>query len=278
MSPLWENKSPGSRWGIAWSPLTPLPAITVSSACAASKISVKICFSTMALTPNSFVCRPVSWTRIRTSSRQISIIDAALVEPLACALRGLDESGVRPADAVAVIGLGPIGLMFVRLAKSAFGARVIAIARRIEQIDRAISLGADEGVLLNDPKEAATQIRQHTAGRGADIVIEAVGRPEIWELALDFVRKGGTVNFFGGCPSGTKISMDTSLLHYSEITCKATFHHTPAHIRRALDLIARGEATAAHFVNAEEPLTALPRVLHDLAHASNHRIKTAIIP
>ena len=204
--------------------------------------------------------------------------DAALVEPLACALRGLDESGVRPADTVAVIGLGPIGLMFVRLAKSTFGARVIAIARRLEQIHRAISLGADEGVLLNDPKEAATQIRQHTAGRGADVVIEAVGRPEIWELALDFVRKGGTVNFFGGCPSGTKISMDTSLLHYSEITCKATFHHTPAHIRRALDVIARGEATAAHFVNAEEPLAALPRVLHDLAHASNHRIKTAIIP
>src|ERR1039457_5030645 len=53
--------------------------------------------------------------------------DAALAEPLSCALRGLDESHVRPGDSVAILGLGPIGLMFVRLARFAYGARVIAI-------------------------------------------------------------------------------------------------------------------------------------------------------
>src|SRR5581483_9049874 len=74
--------------------------------------------------------------------------DAALAEPLACVLRGLDECQVRPGDTVAVIGLGPIGLMFVRLAKWAYGARVIVVARRLEQVDRALTLGADEGIVM----------------------------------------------------------------------------------------------------------------------------------
>jgi L-iditol 2-dehydrogenase len=204
--------------------------------------------------------------------------DAALVEPLACALRGLDESNLRAGDTIAIMGLGSIGLMFVRLAKWAFGARVIAMARRKEQVDRAVTLGADQGVVLANDAGVVSELRSYTSGRGADVVIEAIGRPEAWEFATQLVRKGGTVNFFGGCPSGTKVSLDTFLLHYSEITCKASFHHTPAHIRRSLELIAEGVVSAGHFVNHEEPLSRLPQVLSDLAHHRNGQIKTAIVP
>src|SRR5271166_6588067 len=80
----------------------------------------------------------------------VSYQDAALIEPLACVLRGLDETAIRPGDNVAVIGLGPIGLMFVRLAK-AYGARVIALGRRTTQLDRAHAMGADELVISGDP-------------------------------------------------------------------------------------------------------------------------------
>ncbi len=208
--------------------------------------------------------------------------DAALAEPLACALRGLDESGVRAGDTLGVLGLGPIGLMLVRLAKFAFGARVIAMARRIEQVDRAMMLGAEEGVLLGKSlgksDAVIAEVKARTGGRGPDVVIEAIGHPEAWELATSLVRKGGTINFFGGCPTGTKVGLDTGLLHYSEITCKASFHHTPDHIRRSLNLIADGTVTARHLVNHEEPLSHLPRVLSDLAHHRNGQIKTAIIP
>lgn len=203
--------------------------------------------------------------------------DAALVEPLACVLRGLDESYVRPGDTLAVMGLGPIGLMFVRMAKAVTGARVIAIARRQLQIDRAVSLGADEGVLLTTPEDTIAQLRSRTDGRGADVVIEAIGQPEAWELATRLVRKGGVVNFFGGCPTGTKIGLDTQLLHYSEITCKASFHHTPDHIRRSLEVVAAGKVTADHLVNRQERLDNLLQVLRDLMSRNGH-IKTAIIP
>jgi L-iditol 2-dehydrogenase len=204
--------------------------------------------------------------------------DAALAEPLACAVRGLDESGLQPGDTLAIMGLGAIGLMFVRLAKYAYGARVVVIARRLEQIDRAMVLGADEGILMGETSALINEVKKRTTGHGPDVVIEAIGHPDSWELATQLVRKGGTINFFGGCPAGSRVALDTALLHYSEITCKASFHHTPEHIRKALQFIADGSVTAEHLVNHEEPLSQLPQVLADMAHRRNGQIKTAIIP
>jgi L-iditol 2-dehydrogenase len=104
-----------------------------------------------------------------------------------------------------------------------------------------------------------------------------VGQPVAWELATQSVRKGGVVNFFGGCASGTRVGLDTQLLHYSEITCKASFHHTPDHIRRSLEIVASGRVNANHLVNREEPLENLLQVMYDLMSRNGH-IKTAIIP
>jgi L-iditol 2-dehydrogenase len=207
----------------------------------------------------------------------VSYQDAALVEPLACVLRGLEESGVRPGDTVAVIGLGPIGMMFVRLAKAVFNARVIAIGRRPQQLQRAARMGADETVLNCEGADVVGPVHEMTGGRGADVVIEAVGQPEVWQLAIKLLRRGGVVNFFGGCPDGTALSLDTNLLHYSELTCKASFHHTPALIRKALDLVSRGYVGAKDFVNHSEPLTNLLQVMQHLMSHNGH-LKTAIIP
>ena len=110
-----------------------------------------------------------------------------------------------------------------------------------------------------------------------DIAIEAVGKPATWQMAVSMLRRGGTVNFFGGCPNESHVALDTSLLHYSEITCKASFHHTPMHIRKALEAVTRGDITARDFVNREEPLTNLLEVMRHLMSHNGH-MKTAIIP
>ena len=206
----------------------------------------------------------------------VSYQNAALVEPLACVLRGLEETGIRAGDTLGIIGLGPIGLMFVRLAKL-YGARVIAIGRRKTQLDRAHAAGADELISTEQVSRPAERARSLTKGRGVDVAIEAVGNPETWHWAVDMVRRGGTVNFFGGCPNESKVSLDTSLLHYSEITCKASFHHTPSHIRKALDIICNGDISARDFVNREEPLTNLLEVMRHLMSHNGH-LKTAIVP
>jgi L-iditol 2-dehydrogenase len=202
--------------------------------------------------------------------------DAALVEPLACVVRGFDETGPHAGDTVTVIGLGPIGLMFVRLAKL-YGARVIAIGRRSTQLERAASMGADELISTETHRGPVQAVRDLTKGRGADIAIEAVGKPETWHWAVDMARRGGTVNFFGGCPSDSRVNLDTNLLHYSEITCKATFHHTPFYIQKALDLVSDGHFTARDFVNSQEPLANLLHVMRHLMSHNGH-LKTAIVP
>ncbi len=202
--------------------------------------------------------------------------EAALVEPLACVLRGLEETGVMPGDSVAVMGLGPIGSMFVRLAK-VYGARVIAIGRRQQQLDRAQEMGADEGIIAADGVDIVPTVKSLTQGRGVDVAIEAVGHPAAWQTAVRMLRRGGTVNFFGGCPTDTKVNLDTNLLHYSELTCKASFHHTPKHIQKALELVTTGEIAANDFINRTEPLSNLLEVMRHLMSHNGH-MKTAIIP
>lgn len=108
-------------------------------------------------------------------------------------------------------------------------------------------------------------------------MVEAVGSEKSWEWALEMVRKGGTVNLFAGCAKGTEVKLDPWRLHYSEITIKSTFHHTPRFMREALSAIARGEISANDLITGEAPLMELPRVFEQMKHR-NGTLKTAIIP
>src|SRR6204780_1258135 len=202
--------------------------------------------------------------------------DGALAEPLACVVKGLEDTGLEAGDTAVVIGVGPIGSMFVRLAKLR-GAQVIAIGRRRSKLEHTLQLGADRVIATEETMDPVAAVRELTGGRGADIVVEAVGRPETWNWSVEMLRRGGVVNFFGGPPSGTRVELDTNLLHYSEITCKASFHHTPRAFREALDIIENGGVTAKDFVQAEEPLGSLAKVLFRLMEGSGP-LKTAIIP
>ena len=207
----------------------------------------------------------------------VTFEEAALTEPLACVLRGLHETGVEIGDTVTVIGAGTIGLMFIHVAKL-IGCNVIAVVKRDEQVTAAKKAGAHDVVQItkvSDPVEAVRAVTP--TRRGSDVAIECVGRPEAWEWAIDMVRKGGTVNLFGGCASGTKVQLDTQRLHYSEITLKATFHHTPESVRRAFALIAERKIKSADYVTGEAPLSRLQQVLRHMLNR-NGQIKTAIIP
>jgi len=202
--------------------------------------------------------------------------EAALVEPLACVLRAVEKTEIEEGNTVVVIGMGPIGLMFVQVLK-AQGAKVIALGNRSTQLAMARTMGADY-VVDSTRSNVVEQVRKITSGmRGADIVIEAVGSKETWQQAMGMVRRGGTINLFGGCPSGTHIPLDSTLIHYSEITIKANFHHTPRHIREALDAIHRGKLKAKSLITGEEHLAALGSVLEKLLNR-NGDLKIAIIP
>ncbi len=206
----------------------------------------------------------------------VSFESAAMTEPLACALRGLQETGSDLGDTVTVIGAGPLGLMLTQVAKLA-GCNVIAVVKRDEQVRAARRFGADEVVHIGKAKEPVAAVIHLTEGRGSDSVIEAVGRPQAWQWAVEMVRRGGVVNFFGGCATGTKVELDTNRLHYSEITLKATFHHTPQTVRKAFTLIAEKKIKSTDYVTGEAPLSKLKQVLQQMLDRGSE-IKTAIIP
>ena len=199
--------------------------------------------------------------------------DAALTEPLACVVQGLEDLKLRAGQNVLILGAGPIGLMFVALAKN-LGHEVTVAGRRTARLAAAKKLGAAQVIDIGDGANLVSQIRAATETR-FDVVIEAVGRPETWAAAVQLVRKGGMVNFFGGCPTGATLTLDTTLIHYSNLTLLASFHHTPRTIRRALEFIEAGLVRAADFVDGECPLSRLPELFKSMA-AGNQAVKTLI--
>lgn len=201
---------------------------------------------------------------------QTSFADAALTEPLACVVQGLDDCAPKSGQHALVIGSGPIGLMFARLLKHN-SLHVTVAGRGAARLKAARHLDADDVIEVQDTPSMVEQLKPTRF----DLVVEAVGKPETWEAAVQLVRKGGVVNFFGGCPSGTSVSFDTDRLHYSNITLLASFHHTPRTIRGALELIENGTIRAADFVDGQCPLTKLPDLFRSMA-AGNRAVKTLV--
>ncbi len=207
-----------------------------------------------------------------------SFIAAALTEPLACAMHGVDACSIMPGDTVIILGSGPLGLLLAALARLQ-GARVVMTGHGAERLALARSYGAQ--VVLDVSRFSLEDQREillaETEGRrGTDIVIEAVGTPETWELATQVVRPGGLVNFFGGCPSGTSVNLATRPLHYSELTLKGVFHHTPAYFVQALNLIQEKRIDVEKLITARLPLASALEALQMLLHRRG--VKYALIP
>ena len=205
---------------------------------------------------------------------------AALTEPLACVVRGLEESGAKTGSSMIVIGAGPIGLMFIHVAALS-GVRVIAVVKRDDQVETAKLFGAEQVIQIQNGVDSVAAARALTPeGRGADVVIEAVATPMTWEWAVDMARKGGVVNFFGGPPSGTKVALDTNRLHYGDLTLKASFHHTPATCRTAFELITSGRFQCADAITGRAELAEVPGLFAKMMERSGggREIKTAVFP
>jgi L-iditol 2-dehydrogenase len=117
---------------------------------------------------------------------------------------------------------------------------VIVVGKRGWRLTRVQGLGLGEVIDATASGDVVADVRAVTAGRGADVTIDATGRPEVWQQAVDAVGRGGSVVFFGGCAPGTSIAVDTRRAHYEELALLGAFHHTPDLIRRAVELLESG--------------------------------------
>ena len=201
---------------------------------------------------------------------------AALAEPLACVLHGLEISSLERASGVVVYGGGPIGLLFVDVLANSpadFPAdflpgnehHIVLADPNPARLEAGKTLGADVVVQVDrDGGEASRLCKTSRTGDGFDVAIEATGSPAAWQDALASVRPGGLVQLFGGCPPGTTVPLDTHRLHYSEITVKSAYHHRPATFQRALDLLASGLLHPRVLLSAERPLAELEAALRSM--------------
>jgi len=182
---------------------------------------------------------------------------AAMVEPLACCLRGVERAGVHAGDAVAILGAGPIGLMLAACVADAGGWPTI-VGGREERQALAGSFGADVG-----------------DGNGADVVFEAVGSEQAWADAVSLARPGGTVVLFGGLAGDARPPVDAYRLHYEELTVRGSFHHTPSTVRAALGFLASGAYPWEALVTHRVLLADLPALFAD---PPRDLVKAAVTP
>jgi len=215
---------------------------------------------------------PARFVRINTwrVPETLPLDAAALTEPLACVVHGLSETPVRAGDRALVIGLGPVGLLWVAMLKNA-GAAVTGAGRHAPRLEAARTLGAQ----VIEADEAGAWVADTASHEHYDLVVEATGRVEIWNMALNLVAKGGTVNLFGGPPKGTHASFDTNHLHYRQVTLKSPFHHRPESFKASLDLLARGVVPSGPFLTDTRKLEELPDVFRAMA-GSKSAVKTRI--
>jgi L-iditol 2-dehydrogenase len=168
--------------------------------------------------------------------RGLAASSAAFAEPLACALLAVERGRVEAGMTVAIWGHGPVGCLLA-LAAGQRGARVVIVGKAGWRLDRVRGLGLATCVDALSVPDMGAHLRGLTGARGPDVTVDATGRPEVWEQAIDGVGRGGTVVMFGGCAPGTSVRVDTRRAHYEELTLVGAFHHTPAMIRRAVDLL-----------------------------------------
>lgn len=198
--------------------------------------------------------------------------EAAALEPLACVVHGLSRVAVDRAETIVILGDGPIALLFVQLAR-AETSRIVLVGRHEIRLDAARRFGAETIFSpSNDPREA---VRDHL-GDGADLVIECVGDPLLWEAAHALASPGGEVLLYGGCAAGTSATFDTGHLHYDEVDIKGAFHYTRAAVRKAFDLLVSERVDVAPLITHVRPLSALEQALALVV--TREAIKVAVLP
>jgi L-iditol 2-dehydrogenase len=206
--------------------------------------------------------------------KSLSFSEAAFLEPLSCVVHSINSVKISPGDIAVIIGAGPIGLLHLILLKS-MKMKVCVIEKQKMRLKKALEEKAD--IAINPQKEDAyKKIMMFTKNKGADVVFECTGVPEVWEDSVRFVRKGGTIVLFGGCKPGTQVTYDTGRIHYDEITLKGAFHYNPSDVAQAYKLLSHGKIKVAGLISGEYPLHDLKKALDLLAAGKG--IKYAIIP
>jgi 2-desacetyl-2-hydroxyethyl bacteriochlorophyllide A dehydrogenase len=198
---------------------------------------------------------------------------AAFIEPLSCAVHGIDRARIRPGDTVVILGGGTVGLLMVQLSLISGASRAI-VAEPLEW-KRKIALKVGANLVLDPDKENITDAIRDLTHVGADVVIECAGRPDTVSLGFELVRRGGTLELFGVCPVGLKVPFEPNNVYFKELTIVGSYVN-PHTFDRSVALLAENRISIEHFVIQQFPLDGVQEALASLQEGRT--IKSLINP
>jgi L-iditol 2-dehydrogenase len=199
---------------------------------------------------------------------------AALSEPVACAIHAVDIADASAASSVAIVGAGFMGLLITRILKASEVGQVIVVEQKKDRLEAANAVGADFTInsLEEDPIK---QTREATDGRGADVVIEAVGNIGALELAAKLARQGGRTVIFGVPPAGSKFEINPFELLVNEQTITSSFCK-PGTFQRAIAALHKGVVTTDRLITHKYSLEDIAQAMDTAQKAPEGFVKAII--
>lgn len=197
---------------------------------------------------------------------------AALIEPLACVLRGQNAINVHDGDVVVVMGAGPIGILHLKLARLRGALRVIVSEPSADRRQQALALGAD---CVVDPihDDLRAVVLAESGGRGADVIIVAAPSKAAQQSAIDIAAIGGRINFFGGLAKHDPfIQLDANVVHYRELVITGTTACSTYDCLRAADIVNSGRLDLAPLITSRFPLREAVAAFAAAADGANLRV------
>lgn len=196
----------------------------------------------------------IKYGSIRHVPNGVSFEDAALAEPLACCINGLERVFFSSEKTVLIIGAGPMGILLMLTVRSYGASRVILVEQDTKRLEKARDFSADY-IIDSKKEDIKKRIMAITSGKGADYIFTACPSVEAQEEAMELVTKGGFINFFGGLPDGSRpISFLSNSLHYKEAYVTGSHGSTPRQYAMALDMIASGRIEVSKLITHRFPL------------------------
>jgi len=201
---------------------------------------------------------------------------ACFVEPVSCAVHGVDRAHIKTGDIVAIIGAGTMGQILIQLVKNSGASQIIHIDTLAWKLAISLQHGATDVVDAKN-EDAYEKVMALTGGKGADVVFEAVGSTAVFETAMKLAARGGTVVQFGFAAEGAEAKIIPFDVLSKELTIVGSWLN-PYTFARTIKLLASGKVKVDHLITDRLPVKDLEKGLHKAMDRPDGFIKAVVLP